>query len=502
MKRIILLSSLLLATTIVSAQQNLTLDDCRRMALENNRSLKQTGLKRDETHYLERAALWQMLPKVSAVGGYVWTEKSVNLLSDEQKERLAHIGDDVASDISGAMHQRLDDMPVVGQMLADRLDGVLANSGIDTRLNAAGQEIVDGLQTDTRNMGGFAVTLNQPIYLGGKLMALHRTAALMEELAGVEYSKEERATLVAVDEAYWQVVSVQQKVKLAEQYAALLDTLEHGVSLAVEAEMATNGDLAKVRVKRNEAQLSLTKATGGLALAKMLLAERCGLPLDTEFAVATEADLLPAAAATQHPVTPGGALSPAPTAYDMADIYARRPEMRMLRISDSIAREGVRVAASTLKPNIMATAGYMMTNPNVFDGFSNSWGGTWMAGVVAQVPLFNPSGIYALKAAKAKRRETAVKMQEAEELIALQVNKVHHEHELAQKRVAEAESNLSMAEENLRLASESFSEGMCSSSDLMAAQTAWMQAESEVLDARIEVEMTGVYLRQALGIGN
>ena len=64
----------------------------------------------------------------------------------------------------------------------------------------------------------------------------------------------------------------------------------------------------------------------------------------------------------------------------------------------------------------------------------------------------------------------------------------------------QAESNLDMANENLRLADESFKAGVCSSSDLMMAQTAWLQAEGEVLDARIEIEMTKLYLEQALGL--
>ena len=486
----LLVGMLLLLGGTATAQQGLTLDECRRMALENSKSLRQADLKRTEAHDVERAALWQMLPKVSAVGGYVWTERSVNLLSEEQKERISHLGDNVQSDISSALHDELGDVPLVGELLADRLDNVLAGSGLGTRLNSAGQDIVDGLETDTRNMGGMAVTLTQPIYLGGKLMALHNSAKLLEHLAEIEYSKEESATVVAVDEAYWQVVSVQHKKELAERYATLLDTLERNVSLAVEAEMATTGDLAKVRVKRNEAQMSLTKATNGLALAKMLLAERCGMPLDTVFEIYDELEF-------KDKTSDNAAILVAD--YSMDEVYARRNELQMLHISDSIAREGVRIAASTLKPNIVATAGYMATNPNIFDGFSNTWGGTWMAGVAVQVPLFNPSGVYSVKAAKTKRRETACKMQEAEELIALQVNKVRYEHELAWKKMDQAQSNLAMAEENLRLADESFREGMCSSSDLMAAQTAWMQAEGDVLDAKIEIEMTRVYLKQALG---
>ena len=183
----------------------------------------------------------------------------------------------------------------------------------------------------------------------------------------------------------------------------------------------------------------------------------------------------------------------------LEEVYSRRGEMKMLRISDSIAREGVRMAASTLKPNVAVTGGYLLTNPNVFNGFSNSWGGTWMAGVVVNVPLVHVGGIYAIKAAKAKRREIELQTEEARELIELQVSKVRYELELAYKKKVQAESSLVQAEENLRLADESFKAGMCSSSDLMMAQTAWMQARTEVIDANIEIEMGRVYLKQALG---
>ena len=483
------MASLLLAMQGLSpcqGQEVLTLDSCRARALRANSALKRSAIKQEETSALEKVALWQMLPKVSANGGYLWMEKRVNLLSQEQKERLGHMGDEVVADLGAAVHTEFDDLPVVGSSIADRINNMIGSSNLGPHLNEVGNDIVQGLETDTRNMGVAAVTLTQPIYLGGKLAAAYRTARLVNELSGVEYDKERAATLVSVDEAYWQVVSVQQKKELAERYAALLDTLERHVTLALEAEMATQGDLAKVRVKRNEAQMSLTKATNGLALAKMLLAQRCGMPLESRFEVA---DL--------HPDLPLGDSRQGLPAMD--DIYAHRSEMRMLGISDSIAREGVRLAASSLKPNIMATGGYMVSNPNVFDGFSNSWGGSAMAGVVVNVPLVHVGGIYAVKAAKAKRREIAMQTEEARELIELQVNKVYYELELAYRKRAEAESLVDEAEENLRLADESFKAGMCSSSDLMMAQTAWLQAQTEWVDAGIEIAMGKVYLRQATG---
>ena len=482
----------LLLAGAAGAQETLSLDTCRARALRANRGLKQAETKVEETAAMEKVALWQMLPKVSANGGYVWTEKSVNLLSDEQKQRLSTMGDEIQADISSAIHQELSDYNVsvgsvnlpVGDAIAGRLDNALTNANLSGKLNDVGNDIIDGMTTDTRNVSGGLVSVTQPVYMGGKLMSLHRSAALMHSLAGVELTQKQQQTLISVDEAYWQVVSVEHKKELAEQYAKLLDTLEHNVELLMEAEMATRGDLAKVRVKRNEAQMNLTKATNGLVLSKMLLAERCGMPLDSEFEV------------DDYPTSPAQLDS---RDVDIESVWEKRSEIRMLGIADSMAREGVRMASSALKPNVAVSGGYLFTNPNVFDGFKNEWGGTWTAGVVVNVPILHPAGIYAVKAAKAKRREAAYQLEEAKEMIALQVKKLDCELTLAYKHLAQAESDLEAAESNLDLADESFKAGMCSSSDLMAAQTAWMKAQNEVIDARIETVMGEVYLNQALG---
>lgn len=468
MNKKILIVSLLMITaggrwTVANGQDTVwTLEGCRAHALEANKGLKVADEKRTEADALEKVALWQMLPKVSANGAYLWMEKSVDLLSSEEQERIEGV-------------------PLVGNLIAERLANVLA--------------------TDTRNVTAGAVTVTQPVFMGGKLWALHKSAALLKELSGLEYDKKKEEILTGVDEAYWQVVSVKHKKELAEQYAALLDTLTHDVEELVAAEVATKGDLTKVRVKRNEAQMNLTKARNGLVLAKMLLAQRCGMPLESEYDVSDRVpELLSGRVATQPNDSATQSLSHSATP-PMDSVWAKRRELRMLGIADSVAMQGVTIARSTLLPNIAVTGGYLMSNPHVTDGFQNEFKGMFFAGVVVNVPILHPGGFYSLKAAKAKRRETQWQMEEAKEMIELQVKKVSYELELAEKKLAEAQSNLENAEENLRLADESFHAGVVSSSDLMAAQTAWMQAKSEVVDAEIEIEMSKVYLRQALGEG-
>lgn len=478
---------LLLSGQLTVASGQLTLEECRQRALRENHGLKRAEERVAEAKAMEKVALWQMLPKLSANGTYLWMDRQIELLSESQKERLRNMGTTAQEDINRYVHSQLDQLPVGGTAMGDWVAGVLSGMPLAGALNGVGDEVVRSLETDTRNVVAGAVTVTQPIYMGGKLRALYRTASLMAQLGGVEMDKKREETLIAVDEAYWQVVSVQHKKELAEQYAALLDTLNSNVEKMVEAEVATKGDLTKVRVKLNEAQMNLTKATNGLALAKMLLAQRCGMPLDTVFEVRSG-----------RSVSSNSSISSI-SSHNLDSVYERRAEMRMLRISDSVAQQGVKMARAGLLPNIAATGGYLMTSPNVFNGFENALSGTLMAGVVVNIPILHPGAIYSLKAAKHRKREVELQMSEAQEMIALQVNKLTYEHELAHKKLAQATSNLANAEENLKLADESFKAGMASSSDLMAAQTAWLQAKGEVLDAEIEIEMSRLYLNQALG---
>jgi outer membrane protein TolC len=248
--------------------------------------------------------------------------------------------------------------------------------------------------------------------------------------------------------------------------------------------VATPSDVTKVRVKLNEARMSLTKAENGLALSKMALYQLCGLDLRGDYRV-TEDN-------TARMFQPEVSL-------DMQQVWDNRTEIKLLELGDRLARTNVRIATSGLLPNVAVSSSYLVSNPNILNGYQNKFGGMFTAGVVVNIPICHVNDIYAVKAARHRRNQVQYELEEAKGMIELQVNKLNYELEVANRKLAQAQSNLENAEENLRLADESFEAGVISSSDLMAAQTAWLSAKSEVVDAEIETRMDYLYLQQALG---
>ena len=246
-KKVLMLGLLSLALIDAHAAGNSwSLDSLRAKAISNNKALLMAGQKKVAASYTRKSAATNYLPKVSATGAYMYTSRELSLLSDEQKTSLSNIG--------------------------TGLSAVVPNlAPMSSAINTAGQGVVDALHTDTRNAGVVAVMLTQPIYMGGKIRAYNKITQYAEEAAGTLYDKELQDIIVDVDEAYWNLVALYSKKKLAEGYKALVDKLEGDVEKLVKEGMATKADLLSVKVKVNEAGVSLIQVNNGIELSRMNL---------------------------------------------------------------------------------------------------------------------------------------------------------------------------------------------------------------------------------------
>ena len=474
--RKVILTVVAFASVAAASAQNgaVTLDSCRRMALENNKQIRIRTTAIESAGYLKDAAFAAYLPSIDFAGGYLYNQKKISMFADDQFLPIKSFNLETQSYDFNVVKNPMTGEPIIH-------DGQPIPSEVAYLPKEA-------LTYDIHNVFFGAITLTQPIYMGGKIAALNRIAEYGEELAGTMKESEEQNVIYAVDGAYWLVVSLKAKQELAESYVALLDTLRYDVAAMVGQGVATESDLLTVEVKLNEANVDLTKVRNGLVLSRMALAQVCGLPVHTVFPLADEG-ISEAKLSEYHP---GG--------YNMEDVYARRPDLEALRIGIGVTRQQEKLALSTMLPNIALVGSYSFSNPNLYDGFQKRFSGAFSVGAMVSIPIWHWGGNYnKYRAAKTVTRIAELQLDDAKDMINLQVDQASFKAQEAVKTYQTTVKNIEVADNNLRHANVGFREGVMTTTNVMEAQTAWLKANSEKIDAMIDVYLCDVYLSTVLG---
>ena len=483
--RAMMLGLLMLPALSLQAQRLLTLDSCRAMALSNNRQLSVARVKQEVNANLRKSARTKYLPQVNALAGYEWMSKEVSILNDEQKSVLSNMGTSTAASLQNAL------APLASQLPAEAQAKVAQDmSQFAGALNQVGQHVVDGFRTDTRNTIAGSIMVSQPLYMGGAIKAANKMADINEEMAANSLEAKQQTILFDIDHAYWQVVSLHHKQKLAESYVELVKKLKSDVQKMIDKGVATKGDGLSVGVRENEAEIALMEVKDGLVLAKMLVCQLCGLPVDENITLADEtADELTAD-------SPAIGLTDA----NIATATAYRPELKLLQNTVDLTKETTNVLKAGNLPQVLLTGGYALSNPNIFNGFEKKFGGFWNLGVLVRIPVWNWGDVkYKVRASKGATTMANLELAEARELIELQVNQSRFRVNEAYKKLEMAQANVANANENLRMANLGFKEGTVSHTIVMEAQTAWQLAQTKKIDAEIGVKLSQVELQKAVG---
>ena len=466
----------------VVAQRLLNLDSCRALALRNNKQMSISRVKQEVAANVRKAARTKYLPHVSALGGYEYTSKEVSILNDDQKEALNTIGtslkDGIVSKV-GPYAQILP--PALQQQLGNDLTQM---AGF---LDMGGQSIVNAFRTDTRNLFAGAIMVTQPVFMGGAIIAMNKMADAGEQMAANSAEARRQATIYEIDQVYWQVVSLRHKQKLAQSFLELVKKLDGDVQKMIQEGVATRSEGLSVSVKVNEAEMALIKVNDGLTLSKMLLCQLCGIPVNEQVVLAEEEndDL--------------GVVETVPQ-VDVEQAAENRPELKMLQNVVDMGKQATNMLKAGNLPQVLLTGGYMVSNPNVFNGFQKKFAGVWNVGVLVRVPIWNWGDVaYKVRAAKGATTIASLQRDEVREKIELQVNQSAFKVNEANKKLEMAKASTDRAEENLRTANLGFREGVISSTTVIEAQTAWLQAKSQKIDAEIEVKLSQVNLQKALG---
>ncbi len=499
MIKLFTIAVLLGSSLCVQAQEVYSLQKCRELALQNNRQLKISNMTVDVAENTRKAAKTKYLPRVDALAGYQHFSREISLLSDDQKNTLSNLGTNTFGQLGGQIGQNLSSLAqqgVLSPQVAQQLGQLLSN--VSTPLTQAGnnigQSINDAFRSNTKNVYAGGIVVNQPIYMGGAIKAANDMAAIGEQVAQNNISLKRQLVLYGVDNAYWLAISLKKKEALAIRYRDLAQKLNEDVKKMIREGVATRADGLKVEVAVNTADMQIARIQSGVSLAKMALCELCGLDLNGDIQLSDEGDAdLPPTPSTQF----DNYIIPA---SDSTRLNETRPELRLLQNAVDMSKQNTKFLRSLYLPHVLLTAGYSVSNPNLFNGFQKRFTDLWNIGVTVQVPVWTwGENKYKIRASRTATSIAQLEMDDVRKKIDLEIEQNRLRLKDANKQLATSHKNMAAAEENLRCANVGFKEGVMTVTEVMAAQTAWQTSRMAIIDAEISVKLAQAGLQKALG---
>lgn len=328
------------------------------------------------------------------------------------------------------------------------------------------------------------LSVTQPIYAGGKIKLGKDLASKAVEINEAQKVLTEAEVLLQVEKGYWQVVSVREKITLAETYKTMLEGLLKELTNTFDAGLIYKNDVLRVKVQLNETELNLAKAKDGLVLAKLSLAQVMGMPGQTAFAV-------------QDSVT--GTFTSV-TSFS-SDFTTQRPEINLLQK----ALEAEQLQEKLLKADFKPTAGLSaggFTGTGKAMNFTN--GKNFLSSYYGLVSLNIPIWDWGHRASKVREQSykiaaKQIELEETKEFLSLEVQNAWLQLNQSVKRINYSTTSLEQADENLRLSNDRFKAGTVTGKDVLEAQALWQQAYTNRIDAKIEYKINEASYKKAIG---
>lgn len=435
--------------TALPAQETVTLEQCRQMALQYNKEIAASAKQTESARYTAKSYKGNFLPNLSLSGTGLYSTA------------------DGSFGVAGG------NLPT---FLPDAATGQYLPNG--------GYAYFPGLNLDYKiglvYMGG--IQLEQPLYMGGKIRAAYRMSVLGKDMAQMNETLTASEVILRTDQAYAQVIKAKEMKVVADKYNAVLVELMKNVESAHKHGLSPQNDVLKVQVKLNESELNIRKAENALRLATMNLCHYIGKPLTTDIRTA---DGFPE---VSQDIT-----------VQTADISAR-PEYSILNQQVAIAQQQIKLNRSEMLPQIGVKGSYNyihgieVNDQNLFDK------GNFSVLLNVSIPLFHfGERINKVRAAKAKLAQTRLQQENLNEQMLLELAQSANNLDEARLETEIADRSLAQAEENMRVSRSQYDVGLETLSDHLEAQALWQQAYETKVDARFQLYLTYIAYLKAAG---
>ena len=320
----------------------------------------------------------------------------------------------------------------------------------------------------------------QPVFAGGQIINGNKLAKIGEDVSRLQLQLSENEVLKQTEQYYWQLVSMQQKMKTVEAVEAMLKDIHKDVDVAVRAGVAMKNDLLQVQLRQNDIESQKVKLNNGISIVNMLLSQYCGLKSDS---LCIGVPQISSGAEPLLAAVSGDAALPS------------LPEYQLLQKQVEAAKLQRKMEVGKNLPSLGVGAGYnyhnLLENDHTFG----------MVFATVSVPISDWwGGSHAIKRRKIQQQKAIEQLEDNSQLLKIRMQKAWNDVQEARNQLTIAHRSIEQAEENLRLNRNYYRAGTCKMSDLLEAQMLYQQACDKHTDAYADYQNKLLEYRQSIGL--
>jgi outer membrane protein TolC len=316
----------------------------------------------------------------------------------------------------------------------------------------------------------------QPVFAGGRIVNGNRLAKVGEDVSRLQLQLSGNEVEKTAEQYFWQLASLQEKMKTIQAVDTLLRDIYKDVDVAVRAGVAMRNDLLQVQLRQNDIASQKLKLQNGITIVRLLLSQYCGLR-DTSFSITFKTSL--------------------PEKFNVSCLMFNvngLPEYQLLQKQVEATRLQHRMAVGENLPNLAVGAGY--TYHNLMEN-NHSFG---MVFATVSVPITDWwGGSHAIKRRKIEHQKAQEQLADNSQLLQIRMQNAWNGVEESRQQLLLAQRSIEQAEENLRLNRNYYRAGTSRMSDLLEAQLLYQQARDKHTDAFADYQNKLLEYRQASG---
>ena len=443
-----LLSIIALCCTLSASAQTYTLEQLKDSALHNNFTIRSAKHAIDAAQHQRKEAFTKYFPSVSGTGLWFNANKGMAQTELNLSEHLS---------------------PELGMTLAQLLPA--------EALAALGSPISISMMKNGTIAG---VTAVQPVFAGGQIINGNKLAKVGEDVSRLQLQLSENEVEKQTEQYYWQLVSLQEKMKTVEAVQALLADIYKDVDVAVRAGLVMRNDLLQVQLRQNDVESQKLKLQNGISIVRLLLAQYCGLS-NSEFTISQGVSVSVGEGPEVGSVYPDAAL------YSL-------PEYQLLNKQVEATKLQKNMEIGKNLPTLGVGAGY--NYHNLLDN-DHTFG---MVFATVSVPISDWwGGSHAIKRKKIEYQKAEEQLANNSELLKIRMQKSWNDVEESRQQLQIAQRSIEQAEENLRLNRDYYKAGTSKMSDLLEAQLLYQQSLDYRTDAFADYQNKLLEYRHATG---